>query len=60
MVLSLNPEKKKVSDINELSGISEKKGWVVDWDYLTDRVYDAIVITDITPKILWVNDGLGK
>jgi PAS domain S-box-containing protein len=48
---------KKVLDINELSGISEKKGWVFDWDYLTDKDYDAIVITDTTRKILWVNDG---
>nr|MBI1229044.1 PAS domain-containing protein [Cytophagales bacterium] len=48
---------KKVLDINELSGISEKKGWVFDWNYLSDKDYDAIVITDTTRKILWVNDG---
>lgn len=48
---------KKNLDINELSGISEKKGWIFDWNYLSDQAYDAIVVTDTNRKILWVNDG---
>ena len=48
---------RKNLDINELSDISEKKGWVFNWTELVDKSYDAIVVTDTNRKILWVNDG---
>ncbi len=48
---------RKNLDINQLSDISEKKGWVFDWNELANKSYDAIVVTDTNQKILWVNDG---
>lgn len=48
---------RKNLDINELADISEKKGWIFNWKDLVDKSYDAIVVTDINRKILWVNDG---
>jgi PAS domain S-box-containing protein len=48
---------RKKLDINKLSDLSEKKGWVFNWKELVDKSYDAIVVTDTNRKILWVNDG---
>ena len=48
---------KKNLDINTLAEISEKRGWVFNWNELTSKAYDAIVVTDTNRKILWVNDG---
>jgi len=48
---------KKNIDINILSDISQKKGWIFNWDQLITKSYDAIVVTDTNRKILWVNDG---
>jgi PAS domain S-box-containing protein len=48
---------KKNMDINQLSGLSEKKDWRFDWNELVHKAYDAIIVTDTNRKILWVNDG---
>ncbi|WP_299669379.1 PAS domain-containing protein [uncultured Polaribacter sp.] len=49
------------NDINHVKGLACKFNWKNNFDKLfNDQEFDAIVITDINQKIVWVNDGFSK
>lgn len=52
-------ELSKYKDLSALNRLKARYGWSIDFeDYnLTEKAYQAIVVTDSTTKILWVNPG---
>ncbi|SDL84162.1 PAS domain-containing protein [Kriegella aquimaris] len=51
-------ELKREQDIRKIKEMANKLGWKNDIDAIFDKSkFEALVITDIEQKIIWVNDG---
>lgn len=54
----LHTSSKKENEIKKLSALSLKYNWKIDIEsILKENIYEALVLTDTSKKILWVNDG---
>ena len=49
-----------LKDKNHLRSFSKNYNWQIDLDQTLDKPYDALVLTDATEAIIWVNDGFKK
>ena len=50
----------KLKDKNHLKTFSKQYNWQIDIDQTLDKPYDALVLTDATEDIIWVNKGFKK
>ncbi len=54
-------EIKKDLELNHIISLSKRFHWKNDFDeLLTENDYDAIIITDLNQKIIWINDGFSS
>ncbi len=54
-------EIKKEHELNQIISLSKRFKWKNDFDkLLNENEYDAVIITDINQKIVWVNDGFSS
>lgn len=54
-------EPKKSNDLTQIASLSKKFKWKNDiTKLLNENKYDALIITDMTQKIVWLNDGFTK
>lgn len=52
---------KRISDIKEVKKLGLKLEWKNDLDAIfSNESFEALVITDATKKIIWVNDGFSE
>jgi PAS domain S-box-containing protein len=51
---------RKQKDYETLSMMFDKNKWMFEWNILFDNPYQAIVLTNIEQKILWVDQGFKK
>lgn len=48
----------KNSELNEVISLSKRYQWQNDFNALfQENAYDALIVTDINQKIIWLNDG---
>ncbi|MDW8273234.1 MAG: PAS domain-containing protein [Chitinophagales bacterium] len=45
------------NDLNSLQALTAKFGWATDFTFIKNEQSEAIVVTDATQTILWVNEG---
>ncbi|MFD2036653.1 PAS domain-containing protein [Belliella marina] len=53
----MSGELRKRHECRILKELSQRFGWDFDWDVLFRESYEAIVLTDINQRIIWVSDG---
>lgn len=51
---------RKIADVKMLAAMAKKLNWKTDLSSILGFQYDALVITDISQKIIWTNPGFFK